>query len=219
MHAKSHAQKQPAITGQQGKLGNLVCNMAALCMLVAARILCFSGANVSNFGQPRAPPSRGSSFGSDTSSAGGTFYPSQAPPPPGAPLPGGPRPMARAPAFGSQQGGFSQPGGPGVQLPSSYGPAQAVLDQFEALTLGPAAPGQPGDAGLLMIFALCAVIQEDACHSVLREPALFSFTLGCFLSSVEMTANLCCDCLEMLLCLTGPLSTVSQRSALIRAAQ
>ena len=58
--------------------------------------------------------------------------------------------MARAPAFGgAQQGGFSQPGGP--QLIPSYGPAhsQAVLDQFEALTLGPAAPGQPGDAGQL----------------------------------------------------------------------
>ena len=58
--------------------------------------------------------------------------------------------MARAPAFGgAQQGGFSQPGGAGPQLAPSYGPSQnqAVLDQFEALTLGPAAPGQPGDAG------------------------------------------------------------------------
>ena len=58
--------------------------------------------------------------------------------------------MARAPAFGgAQQGGFSQPGGPGAQLAPNYGTPQnqAVLDQFEALTLGPAAPGQPGDAG------------------------------------------------------------------------
>lgn len=58
--------------------------------------------------------------------------------------------MGRAPAFGgSQQGGLSQPGGPGAQLAPSYGPqqSQAVLDQFESLTLGPAAPGQPGDAG------------------------------------------------------------------------
>ena len=58
--------------------------------------------------------------------------------------------MARAPAFGgAQQGGFSQPGGPGAQLAPNYGTPQnqAVLDQFEALTLGPAAPGQAGDAG------------------------------------------------------------------------
>ncbi|DBA76931.1 TPA: hypothetical protein ACH3X1_009527 [Trebouxia sp. C0004] len=102
---------------------------------------------VPSFGQNRAPPSRSSSFGSDAggAGAGGAFYPSQAPP-----TPGGPRPMARAPAFGAQQGGFSQPGGAGSQLPPSYGPAQsqAVLDQFEALTLGPAAPGQPGDSGV-----------------------------------------------------------------------
>ena len=58
--------------------------------------------------------------------------------------------MGKAPAFGAQQGGFSQPGGAGSQLPPSYGPgqSQAVLDQFEALTLGPAAPGQPGDSGM-----------------------------------------------------------------------
>ncbi len=106
-----------------------------------------SGAAVPSFGQNRAPPSRSSSFGSDAGAAGagGAFYPSQAPP-----TPGGPRPMGRAPAFGAQQGGFSQPGGAGSQLPPSYGPgqSQAVLDQFEALTLGPAAPGQPGDSGM-----------------------------------------------------------------------
>ena len=106
-----------------------------------------SGAAVPSFGQNRAPPSRSSSFGSDAGGGGaaGAFYPSQAPP-----TPGGPRPMGRAPAFGAQQGGFSQPGGAGSQLPPSYGPAQsqAVLDQFEALTLGPAAPGQPGDSGM-----------------------------------------------------------------------
>lgn len=57
--------------------------------------------------------------------------------------------MGRAPAFGAQQGGFSQPGSAGTQLAPNYGPAQnqAALDQFEALTLGPAAPGQPGDTG------------------------------------------------------------------------
>ena len=107
---------------------------------------CISGAAAPGFGQHRAPPSRSSSFGSDTSGAGpGPFYPSPAPP-----TPGGARPMARAPAFGgAQQGGFSQPGGPGAQLAPNYGTPQnqAVLDQFEALTLGPAAPGQPGDAG------------------------------------------------------------------------
>lgn len=36
----------------------------------------------------------------------------------------------------------------GPQVPSYGTPqTQAVLDQFEALTLGPAAPGQPGDTG------------------------------------------------------------------------
>ena len=63
--------------------------------------------------------------------------------------------MGRAPAFGAQQGGFSQPGSAGPQLAPNYGPAQnqAVLDQFEALTLGPAAPGQSGDTGKPSISA------------------------------------------------------------------
>ncbi|KAL3141459.1 hypothetical protein ABBQ32_005024 [Trebouxia sp. C0010 RCD-2024] len=105
------------------------------------------GAAVPSFGPSRAPSSRNSSFGSEASGPGpGPFYPSPAPP-----APGGARPMARAPAFGAaQQGGFSQPGGPGPQLAPNYGTPQnqPVLDQFEALTLGPAAPGQSGDAGI-----------------------------------------------------------------------
>lgn len=46
-------------------------------------------------------------------------------------------------------GQYAQPGAvPQIGQPS-FGAlqSQAVLDQFEALTLGPAAPGQPGDAG------------------------------------------------------------------------
>lgn len=74
--------------------------------------------------------------------------------------------MARAPAFGgAQQGGFSQPGGPGPQLAPNYGTPQnqAVLDQFEALTLGPAAPGQPGDAGKPQRRK--GLLPAVACHS------------------------------------------------------
>ena len=109
-----------------------------------------SGAAVPSFGQSRAPPSRSSSFGSDAGGGPGAFYPAQAPS-----TPGGPRPAGRAPAFGGQ-GGFSQPGGAGTQLAPSYGPpqSQAVLDQFEALTLGPAAPGQPGDTGMPFLCLL-----------------------------------------------------------------
>ena len=114
--------------------------------LIAPGPDCISGGAVPGFGLNRGPPSRNSSFGSDASAPGpAPFYPSPAPP-----APGGARPMGRAPAFGAaQQGGFSQPGGPGPQLAPNYGTPQnqAVLDQFEALTLGPAAPGQPGDAG------------------------------------------------------------------------
>ena len=75
--------------------------------------------------------------------------------------------MARAPAFGgAQQGGFSQPGGPGAQLAPNYGTPQnqAVLDQFETLTLGPAAPGQPGDAGKPLRRK--GLLRAVPCHSV-----------------------------------------------------
>lgn len=128
--------------------------IALQCLLIS------QGANAGgaapSFGT-RAPPSRGSSVGSDAGSGGGAFYPAQAPPV----APGGARPMGRVPQFGAQQGQYAQPVGP--QVPQYGVPqTQAVLDQFEALTLGPAAPGQPGDAGqvaavfLFMLVGLCA---------------------------------------------------------------
>lgn len=133
--------------------------------LMLCSMLCSnSGAAVPSFGPSRAPSSRNSSFGSEASGPGpGPFYPSPAPP-----APGGARPMARAPAFGAaQQGGFSQPGGPGPQLAPNYGTPQnqPVLDQFEALTLGPAAPGQSGDAGKPQQ-------QKKACRPFRHSPTL-----------------------------------------------
>ncbi|KAK9828118.1 hypothetical protein WJX81_006860 [Elliptochloris bilobata] len=70
--------------------------------------------------QPRAPPTFG-----------------QAPPPPGMFQPGG----AQAPGFGAP----GQAPAPGFLGAGGYSDAaaQAVLDHFEGLQLGPAAPGQP----------------------------------------------------------------------------
>ena len=110
-----------------------------------------AGGAAPSFGT-RAPPSRGSSIGSEAGagSGGGAFYPAQAPPA----APGGARPMGRVPQFGAQHGQYAQPVGP--QVPQYGAPqTQAVLDQFEALTLGPAAPGQPGDAGEVAAGSSC----------------------------------------------------------------